>query len=305
MSAEFQVWFNGELRAFEDCRVSVRTHALHYGSSVFEGIRAYETPDGPRAFRMTDHLKRLLWSASVYRMPVPWTLEELRTACRDTVRANGLTSAYIRPIVFRGDSGLGMMPHDMELTETAVIVEHWGTFFGEGVLQDGIDTCISSWQRVAPNTIPAGAKAGGNYLSSFLIASEARERGFGEGIALGADGLVSEGSGDNVFVVSGGRVTTPPVSASILSGITRDTVIKLAGQLQLEVVEQALSREQLYAAEEIFLTGTAVEITPVRKVDHVPVGDGGRGPVTRRVQEAFFGLFEGSTPDAWGWLEPI
>jgi len=305
MSSDFKVWFNGELRAFADAKVSVRTHALHYGSSVFEGIRCYATGDGPRTFRLTDHLRRLLWSASVYRIPVPWTLDELRAACKETVRANGLTSAYIRPIVFRGDSGLGVMPHDMDLSETAIIVEEWGTFFGEGVLEQGIDTCITSWQRVAPNTIPAGAKAGGNYLSGFLIAAEARERGFTEGIALGADGLVSEGSGDNVFVVQGGRIVTPPVAASILSGITRDTAIKLARDLEIEVVEQAISREQLYAADEIFVTGTAVEITPVRKVDHMRIGEGARGPVTQRIQEAFFGLFKGATPDRRGWLEPV
>lgn len=305
MGSELQVWFNGEVRPFEDCKVSVRTHALHYGSSVFEGIRAYETPSGAQTFRLTDHLKRLFWSASIYRIPVPWSLDELHAACRETVQANGLTSAYIRPIVFRGDSGLGVMPRDMSLTETAIIVEKWGTFFGEGVLEEGIDTCVSSWQRVAPNTIPAGAKAGGNYLSSFLVAAEARDRGFTEGIALGFDGLVSEGSGDNVFVVLEGRIFTPPVAASILSGITRDSAMKLARHLQIEVVEQVLSREQLYAADEIFLTGTAVEITPVRKVDHVLVGEGGRGPVTSQLQDAFFGLFDGRTKDHWGWLEPV
>lgn len=305
MSAEFQVWFNGDIRDFEDCKVNVRTHALHYGSSVFEGIRAYETASGPQAFRLTDHLKRFLWSASVYRMPIRWSLEELHAASRDIVRRNGLTSAYLRPIAFRGDSGLGVMPHDMDLVEVAIMVAEWGTFFGEGVLESGIDTCVTSWQRVAPNTIPAGAKAGGNYLSGFLVVSEARERGCTEGIALGADGLVSEGSGDNVFVVHDGRILTPPVAASILSGITRDTAIRLSRHLGIEVLEQALSREQLYAADELFLTGTAVEITPVRKVDHMPVGDGKPGPVTRQLQQAFFGLFDGSTPDQWGWLEPI
>jgi len=305
MSGEFKVWFNGELRPFEECTVSVRTHALHYGSSVFEGIRAYKTPLGPRVFRLTDHLKRLFWSAAVYRIPVPHSFEALHAGCRDTVRENGLSSAYIRPIVMRGDCGLGVMPRDMNRVDTAIIVSEWGTFFGANVLEEGIDVCVTSWQRVAPNTIPAGAKAGGNYLSGFLVAAEARERGFTEGIALGADGLVSEGSGDNVFVVRDGRIITPPVAASILSGITRDTALRLARQLGIEVSEQALSREQLYAADEIFLTGTAVEVTPVRRVDHMKIGDGRPGAVTRSIQKAFFGLFDGSTTDQWGWLEPL
>ena len=195
------------------------------------------------------------------------------------------------------------MPGNMSTIETAVIVAEWGTYLGDGVLDKGVEVCVSSWQRVAPNTIPAGAKAGGNYLSSFLIVSEARERGFTEGIALGTDGLVSEGSGENIFVVSNGRILTPPVSASILGGITRQTAITLAQDLGLDVLEQSISREQLYAADEIFMTGTAVEITPVRKVDHMVIGNGGRGPVTEQLQKAFFGLFDGSTPDTRGWLE--
>jgi branched-chain amino acid aminotransferase len=305
MSDEFKVWFNGELRPFDDCKVSVRTHALHYGSSVFEGIRAYRTPEGSRIFRLTDHLKRLYWSASIYRIPVPYDFATLHQACRDCVRENSLESAYIRPIVLRGDCGLGVMPRDMNRVDTAIMVAEWGEFFGAGVLEEGIDVCITSWQRVAPNTIPAGAKAGGNYLSSFLIAAEARERGFTEGIALGADGLVSEGSGDNVFVIRDNRIVTPPVAASILGGITRDSAIQLARKLGYEVVEQVVSREQLYAADEIFLTGTAVEVTPVRRVDHMRIGEGTRGPITQRIQKAFFGLFDGSTPDERGWLEPL
>jgi branched-chain amino acid aminotransferase len=305
MSDEFKIWFNGELQDFENCTVSVRAHALHYGSSVFEGVRAYRTPQGPRLFRLTDHLKRLLWSAQVYRMPVPWSLDDLHRACRETVLANGLDSAYLRPVIFRGDCGLGVMPGDMTKLETAIIVNKWGTYLGEGVLENGVDVCISSWQRVAPNTIPAGAKAGGNYLSSFLVHAEAVDRGFTEGIALGTDGLVSEGAGENVFVVHNGHIVTPPVAASILSGITRDTVIQLCDALGLDLVEQVISREQLYAADEIFLTGTAVEITPVRKVDHMLIGSGSRGPVTKTVQDAFFGLFEGTTADRWGWLESL
>ncbi|NRB71150.1 MAG: branched-chain amino acid transaminase [Xanthomonadales bacterium] len=305
MSDEFKAWFNGQLRPFNECTVNIRTHALHYGSSVFEGIRAYRTHQGTRIFRLSDHLKRFFWSAEVYRMPIPYSFDELHAACRQTVQENALESAYLRPIAFRGDVGLGLMPGELSAIETAVIVADWGTYLGEGVLDRGVEVCVSSWQRVAPNTIPAGAKAGGNYLSSFLIVSEARERGFTEGIAMGTDGLVSEGSGENVFVVSDGRILTPPVAASILSGITRDTAIKLARDLGMTVEEQSISREQLYAAEEIFMTGTAVEITPVRKVDHMLIGNGGRGPVTEQLQQAFFGLFDGRTSDSRGWLEPL
>ena len=272
---------------------------------MFEGIRVYQTPDGPRVFRLTDHLERFFWSASVFRLPVPYTLEELHAACRETVVENGLGAAYLRPVAFRGDCGLGVLPADLSIVETAVIVNEWGTYLGEGALERGVEVCVSSWQRVAPNTIPAGAKAGGNYLSSFLIVSEAKERGFSEGIALGTDGLVSEGSGENIFVVHGDRIVTPPVSASILSGITRHSAMTLARHLGMTLEEQSISREQLYAADEIFMTGTAVEITPVRKVDHMVIGEGRRGPVTTALQDAFFGLFDGTTEDRWGWLEPL
>lgn len=305
MSEEYRVWFNGELKDFDECRVSVRSHALHYGTSVFEGIRCYAAADGPRVFRLSDHLRRLAWSAAVYRLPMPWSTQELHRACRDTVRDSGLESAYIRPIVFRGDCGLGAIPSDLERVDVAIMVADWGAFFGSDIRKEGVDVCVTSWQRVAPNTIPAGVKAGGNYLSSFLVGMEARDRGFTEGIALGADGLVSEGSGDNVFVVRDGRILTPPAAASILSGITRDTVLHLARDLGLEIREQSLSREQLYAADELFLTGTAVEITPVRRVDHMPIGDGGPGPLTTKLQAAFFGLFEEPASDTRGWLEPL
>jgi branched-chain amino acid aminotransferase len=305
MSTEFPIWFNGQLRDHDDCKVHVRSHALHYGSAVFEGIRAYETPAGSQAFRLTAHLERLYRSAAIYRIPIPYTLEELQAACRDTVRASGLRSAYLRPIAMRGDCGLGVIPHDMNVVEVAILVTSWGTHLGEGALENGIDACITSWQRLAPNTVPPGAKAAGNYLSSQLVGFEAIDRGYREGIALGTDGLLSEGAGENLFIVQNGRLLTPPVSASILGGITRDTVIQLAGRLGIEVREQTLSREQLYAADEAFFTGTAVEITPVRRIDHLPIGRQGRGPLTRAIQEAFFGLFDGSTPDEQNWLEPI
>ena len=302
---EYQVWFNGQLRDHDDCKVHVRSHALHYGSSVFEGVRAYETPDGTRVFRLTDHLERLFWSASVYQMPIPYSIEELHAACRETVTANGLSSAYIRPIAFRGDCGLGVIPKDMNVIDTAIIVTNWGAYLGQDGLENGIRACISSWQRVAPNTIPAGVKAGGNYLSSQLIGFEARERGFEEGIAFGVDGLLSEGAGENVFVIRKGRIYTPPVSSSILGGITRDTTFELAADLGFQVIEQAISREQLYAADEIFMTGTAVEITPVKQIDHMVIGNGGKGPITAQLQDAFFGLFDGRNKRHEDWLEPL
>ena len=305
MSTNPQIWFNGKLRNHEDCTVHVQSHALHYGSSVFEGIRAYDTPNGTCVLRLTEHLKRLKYSADVYRIPVPWSLEELNQACRDTVGASGLRSAYIRPLVSRGDCGLGVLPKKMDVVDVSIIVTPWGAYLGEEGLKNGIKACITSWNRLAPNTMPPGVKAGGNYLSSQLIGMEARDRGFEEGIGLGADGLLSEGAGENIFLVTNGRLLTPPASASILSGITRDIVQKLAADMGIETSEQTISREQMYAVDEIFMTGTAAEVTPVRQVDHMTIGNGGCGPVTRRIQDAFFGLFNGQTEDKWGWLEPL
>lgn len=305
MSDIKKIWFNGELRPAEECQVSVLSHALHYGSSVFEGIRAYETPAGTIVFRLTDHIKRLRYSADVYRIPLRYSDDELNEACRETVKANGLESAYLRPIVMRGNCGLGVIPKDMKAVDVAIIATKWGAYLGEEGLRNGIRACVTSWQRLAPNTIPPGVKAGGNYLSSQLIGLEARDRGCEEGIALGTDGLLSEGAGENIFVITNGRILTPPGAASILKGITRSTVITLAGELGLTLLEQPVAREQLYGADEIFMTGTAAEVTPVRQVDHVTIGAGGCGPITRQIQDAFFGLFDGRTEDRWGWLEPL
>ncbi len=299
------IWFNGELRDQADCTVHVLSHALHYGSSVFEGIRAYETPAGTAVFRLKDHIRRLRYSADVYPIPLAYSDDVLNQACRDTVRANGLSSAYLRPLVMRGNCGLGVLPKDMDVVDTIIIATEWGAYLGEEGLRNGIRACVTSWQRLAPNTMPSGVKAGGNYLSSQLIGLEARDRGFEEGIALGTDGLLSEGAGENLFVILQGRILTPPASASILSGITRSTVMTLADDLGLVIEEQSIAREQLYAADEVFMTGTAAEVTPVRQIDHMTIGTGGCGPVTRRIQDAFFGLFNGATKDKWGWLEPI
>ena len=305
MSNEGRIWFNGKLRPSAECMVHVASHALHYGSSVFEGIRAYSTPDGTRIFRGKDHLDRLKYSADVYRMPIPYSMEELHAACRETVRDSGLKAAYIRPLVARGNCGLGVMPKNMATIDVSILVSPWGAYLGEEGLKNGIRACVTSWNRLAPNTMPPGVKAGGNYLSSQLIGFEARDRGFEEGIGLGVDGLLSEGAGENIFVVRRGKLLTPPASSSILSGITRDTVITLGRQLGIQTQETPISREQLYGAEEIFMTGTAAEVTPVRQVDHMTIGQGGCGPVTRQLQEAFFGLFNGQTKDEWGWLEPL
>ncbi len=305
MYDERRIWFNGELRDPAECTVHVASHALHYGSSVFEGIRAYETPKGTCIFRLRDHLDRLKYSADVYRMPMNYSVDELHDACRETVRDSGLASAYIRPIILRGNCGLGVIPRDMSVIDVAILVSPWGAYLGEEGLKNGIRACVTSWTRLAPNTMPAGVKAGGNYLSSQLIGLEARDRGFEEGIGLGSDGLLSEGAGENIFVVKKGKLLTPPASASILSGITRDTVITLADSLGTHTQETTISREQLYGADEIFMTGTAAEVTPVRQVDHVTIGNGGCGPVTRRLQDEFFGLFNGKTDDGWGWLEPV
>lgn len=299
------IWFNGKLRDPADCTVHVLSHALHYGSSVFEGIRAYETPDGTVVFRLADHIRRLRYSANVYRIPLVYSDEVLNQACRDTVKASGLTSAYLRPLVMRGNCGLGVLPKKMDVVDVAIIATNWGAYLGEEGLRNGIRACFTSWQRLAPNTIPPGVKAGGNYLSSQLIGLEARDRGFEEGIALGTDGLLSEGAGENIFMVSQGRLITPPASASILNGITRQTVTTLAAEIGLSVVEQSIAREQLYGADEVFMTGTAAEVTPVRQIDHMTIGAGGCGPVTRQIQDAFFGLFNGKTKDQWGWLEPV
>jgi branched-chain amino acid aminotransferase len=305
MSEQNRIWFNGKLRESAECMVHVASHALHYGSSVFEGIRAYETPGGTCIFRGMDHFRRLKYSAEVYRMPMPYSIEELHTACRETVRDSGLASAYIRPLISRGNCGLGVIPKDMNRVDVAIMVSPWGAYLGEEGLKNGIKACITSWARLAPNTMPPGVKAGGNYLSSQLIGLEARDRGFEEGIGLGTDGLLSEGAGENIFIVIKGNLLTPPASSSILSGITRDTITTLAAELGLHTQEVAISREQLYAADEIFMTGTAAEVTPVRQVDHMTIGNGGCGPVTKQIQDQFFGLFNGQTADNWGWLEPV
>ena len=298
------IWFDGELVPWRDAQVHVLTHALHYGSSVFEGIRVYETPDGPRFFRLTDHIRRFFDSAKIYAMPLPADPQTVCAASCQVVRANGLKSAYVRPVAFYGYGSLSLDPTESPV-HLAVAAMEWGTLHGNDAIEKGIDTCVSSWQRIAPNTMPVMAKAGGHYLSSQLIHMEARRNGFHEGIALGADGTVAEGSGQNIFVVRDGVVRTPPAAGSLLVGITRDSVIRLLRDQGLEVIETAIARESLYTADEVFMTGTAAEIAPVRSVDRNPVGDGEPGSITRDLQRRFFGLFEGRTEDRHGWLTAL
>jgi len=300
------IWHNGELVHWAEAQVHVMTHALHYGSSVFEGIRVYATPNGSQVFRLQAHSRRLFESAKIHRIKIPFTASEIDGACREVVLANNLTNgAYIRPIAFRGYGDIGLAPKPDHPVDVSIAAWEWGTYLGPEALENGVDCCISSWQRVAPNTIPALAKAGGNYLSSTLVSLEARDRGFDEGIALSADGTVSEGAGENLFLIRDGVIHTPHAAASLLTGITRASVMTLAEERGLKIVEQPIPREMLYIADEIFLTGTAAEVTPVRSVDGIQIGDGKRGEITQQLQDAFFGLFRGTTDDKWGWLEPV
>jgi branched-chain amino acid aminotransferase len=298
------LWHNGEIKPWAEATCHVSTHALHYGSSVFEGERVYATHRGPAYFRLADHTSRLFESASVYGIDIGYSEDEINAACLELIRANQMPSAYVRPIAFRGAGGLGVLAKDGAPVDVAIIALDWGAYLGDAI-DKGADVCVSSWNRPAPNTIPSWAKAGGNYLSSQLIAAEARRGGYDEGIALGHNGLLSEGAGENLFLVKKGKLLTPPTSAGILAGITRDSVICLAEDMGLQLEERDLPREALYSADEIFMTGTAAEITPVRSVDRKPVGRGEPGPITRALQQSFFGLFDGRTEDRRDWLKFI
>lgn len=305
INAAKHIWSNGKLVPWEKATVHVLAHALHYGSTVFEGERAYPTPNGTVIFRLKDHTRRLFDSAKIYHMEIPYTPDEISAACKEIINVNGLDKgAYLRPFAFRGYGEIGVAPKVSPPIETVIAAFEWGAYLGAEGLENGIDVMVSSWQRLAPNTIPAMGKAAGNYLSSQLISMEAKRLGFAEGIGLGVDGSVSEGAGENLFVIRDGVIYTPGLSNSILQGITRDTIITLARAHGFEVREQALPREFLYLADEMFMTGTAAEVTPVRSVDKVTIGAGKRGPITEAIQTAFFGLFTGKTQDKWGWLEP-
>jgi branched-chain amino acid aminotransferase len=300
------IWQNGTMVPWDEARVHVLTHALHYGSSVFEGIRVYPTPDGLRVFRLEAHTRRMFESAKIHRIKIPQSAAEINAACREVVLRNQLTDgAYIRPISFRGYGDIGLAPADDHPVDTVIAAWQWGAYLGSDALEQGVDAGVSSWQRAAPNTMPAMAKAGGNYLSSTLISLEAKTNGFHEGIALTTDGNVSEGAGENLFLIKDDKIYTPPASQSCLTGITRHTIITLAAEAGITVLEEAIPREMLYIADEIFMTGTAAEVTPVRSVDRISIGNGARGVITADLQSRFFGLFNGKTEDKWGWLEPV
>lgn len=296
------IWFNGELVEWDKAQIHVLSHVVHYGSSFFEGIRAYETPKGTAVFRLTPHIRRLFDSAKIYRTEIPFSQEQLVEAVKQTVKANKLSSGYIRPVVYRGYNTIGVNPASCPV-EVAIATLPWGKYLGDDGMENGVDVCVSSWTRFAPNTLPAMAKAGGNYLNSQLVKMEAIANGYSEGIVLNTDGLVSEGSGENLFVVRDGKVVTPVLTSSILPGITRETVMRLLEGMGIEVLQQAVPREMLYIADELFFTGTAAEVTPIRSVDRIQVGAGKRGPITEAVQKAFFSLVTGESEDKYGWLE--
>jgi branched-chain amino acid aminotransferase len=298
------IWRNGELVPWGDATIHIMSHVVHYGSSVFEGIRCYRTPDGPAIFRLPEHLRRLEDSARVYRMDSGFSQADLAEACQAVILRNGLEECYIRPLLVRGLGGRGVNPLSSRV-DSYVICWPWGAYLGDGALERGVDVCVSSWQRPGPNTHPVLAKAGGNYLSSQLITMEAQANGYHEGIALAPGGLVSEGSGQNIFLVRRGRLVTPAMDGTLLEGITRDCILELARELDLPVVEQQVPRELLYMADEVFFTGTAAEITPVRSVDRRVVGTGEAGPVTRLLQERLLGIARGQLPDRYGWLTPV
>jgi branched-chain amino acid aminotransferase len=299
------IWFNGELMPWQNATVHVMSHALHYGSSVFEGIRAYKTHKGTCIFRLEEHVDRLFDSAKVYRMNIPFTRDEVIKACKDSVVENKLDAAYLRPLAFLGDVGMGLRPPADAKADLMVAAFSWEAYLGAEAIEHGVDVGVSSWNRLAPNTMPTAAKAGGNYLSSQLISMEAGRHGYTEGIALDVNNMVSEGAGQNLFLVRKGVIYTPLSTASILPGLTRDAVMTLARDLGYEVREEPISRESLYLTDEFFMTGTATEIVPVKSVDGIPVGTGSRGPVTKALQDAFFGIFDGSTEDKWGWLDSV
>lgn len=298
------VWKNGRLIPWKDATIHLASHVIHYGSSLFEGLRAYDTPHGTAIFRLRDHTRRLYNSCKIYRMDVPYTQEEFNQGVIDCVRANKLKACYIRPIVYRGYGTLGVNPFPNPV-DCAVMVWEWGTYLGPEAMEAGVDVKVSTWQRMAPNTFPALAKAGANYMNSQLIKMEALLDGYEEGIALNIRGHISEGSGENIFLVMDGRVLTPPLSSSVLPGITRDTVIQLFGDLGVRVVEETIPREMLYVADEVFFTGSAAEITPIRSIDKIAIGNGKRGPLTEKVQKAYFEVIDGARPDPRGWLTRI
>jgi branched-chain amino acid aminotransferase len=301
IQATEKIWHNGNLIPWEQATIHVMSHVIHYGSSVFEGIRCYKQPHGAAIFRLPEHMQRMLDSAKIYRMDLPFTLEELCAGVVDLVEANGVAPCYIRPIALRGYGEIGVDPTRSPI-EVYIADFPWGKYIpGHG----GADICVSSWNRMAPNTMPSLAKAASNYMNSQLIHMEAEVNGYQEGIALDVHGLVSEGSGENVFVVRNGVLFTPPLANSALSGITRDSVLTIARHLGLPVTEQPLPRELLYIADEVFFSGTAAEVQPIRSIDRITIADGKPGEITQKIADEFFAITSGLKPDRFGWLTPV
>lgn len=295
------IWRNGTLVPWDDATLHVMSHVVHYGSSIFEGIRTYKGPRGGAVFRLRDHMRRFVDSAKIYRMPMPHTVDQLCEAVVETVGANGLEACYVRPLAVRAGQDMGVLPTNAPV-ETFIICWKWGAYLGPDALEQGVDVTVSSWRRAAPGTFPVLAKAGGNYLNSQLSKMEARQNGYVEGIMLDVNGHVAEGSGENLFLVRDGVLYTAPLAASILQGITRDSVMGIAKDLGYEVRELLMPREFLLVADEVFFTGTAAEITPVRSIDRSPVGDGKRGPITHAIQERYLAIATGRAADTRGWL---
>jgi branched-chain amino acid aminotransferase len=299
-----KIWRDGAFVEWQDATIHVMSHVVHYGSSIFEGIRCYETPEGPAIFRATEHMRRFLDSCKIYRMPMRYSIEELVGAATDVVAENALQHCYLRPVAMRTGQEMGVLPTRAPV-ETFIIPWVWGRYLGHEALEAGVDVCVSSWRRPAPDTFPSLAKAGGNYLNSQLSKMEARASDYVEGIMLDSFGYVAEGSGENLFVIRDDVVYTAPLGSAILGGITRDSVIRIATDLGYRVVEQTIPREMLYIADELFFSGTAAELTPIRSVDRIEVGTGKPGPVTRRIQDVYMGIATGKMPDRYGWLTRV
>lgn len=296
-----KIWMNGKLVNWDDAKIHILSHVVHYGSSLFEGIRCYNTKNGPAIFRLKAHTDRLFNSCKIYRMEIPFTKEQIDQATLDLIKINKLDECYIRPVVYRGYEQLGVDPTGCPV-DVAIAVWRWGKYLGEDAIENGISACVSSWNRMAPNTFPAMAKSGANYMNAQLIKLEAKFHGYVEGIALDVYGYVSEGSGENVFIVRDGALITPPFGASILPGIIRNTVITFGSEMGIKVKEENIPREALYIADEVFFTGSAAEITPVNSIDGITIGNGKRGPITFKLQERFFKIVSGEEEDKHHWL---
>jgi len=304
VKATERIWHNGKMIPWADATIHVVSHVVSYGSGVFEGIRCYQTPQGPAIFRLREHMQRLINSAYIYRMSIDYSLDQLCNAACEVVRANKMGACYVKPLVFRGYGEVGVNPFPCPV-EAYIACWEWGAYLGAEAIEKGVDVCVSSWTRMAPNTLPAMAKSAANYMNSQLIRMEAIVNGYVEGIALDFSGNVSEGSGENIFLVQNGALVTPPLSNSVLPGITRDTIVTIARDLDISVREMVIPREMLYISDEVFFVGTASEVTPIRSIDKIKIGVGQRGPVTKRIQDEFFALTSGRKPDRHTWLTPV